>query len=80
MQYKDTRSMANAIRDEIDLYISKSISREHCTEFIRGILSCEYNKRKLFKAKGLSSTVETVLGKDRLSLFKVVLKELGLDI
>ena len=24
MQYKDTRSMANAIRDEIDLYISKS--------------------------------------------------------
>lgn len=80
MEYRDTRAMANSIRDEIDKCISRSMSRQKLTEFIKEALTSEQNKRKLFKAKGLSSTVETVLGKDRLSLFKEILKELGFDI
>lgn len=80
MQYKDTRSMAYAIRDELDKCISKSISMEKCADFIKDIFLCEQNKRKLFRAKGLSSTVETVLGKDRLSLFIIILKDLGYNI
>ncbi len=80
MGYKDTRAMANDIRNEIDKCISRSISRQNFNEFINKILSNEQNKRKLFRAKGLSSTVETVLGKDRLSFFKEILKELGFDI
>ncbi len=77
MEYKDTRAMAHAVRDELDKCISRSISRQKLTEDIKEILIHDKNKKKLFKAKGLSSTVETVLGKDRLSLFKEILQELG---
>lgn len=80
MEYKDTRVMANEIRNEIDNYIARNISRQKLTEFIREILAIEQNKKKIFKVKGLSATVETVLGKERLSLFKEILKQLGFDI
>ena len=80
MEYKSTRTMANDIRIELDKCISRSISRQKLTEFMREVLMNDQNKKKLFKAKGLSSTVETVLGKDRLGLFKEILLELGYDL
>lgn len=80
MEFKDTRTMAIAIRDEIDKCISRSISRQKLKEEVKEILKSEQNKKKLFKVKGLSTTVETVLGKDRLLLFREILKELGLSI
>lgn len=80
MEYKSTRTMANDLRGILDKYISKIINRQKFTELIQEILANEINKKKMFRAKGLSATVETVLGKDRLSLFKEILKELGYEI
>lgn len=80
MEYKDTRSLAKALRDEIDKYISRNISYQQLEKFIQEILMIDLNKKKLFKAKGLSGTVEAVLGKDRLSLFEDILKEFTFEI
>ncbi|MCM1546376.1 MAG: hypothetical protein NC033_04995 [Clostridiales bacterium] len=79
MEYNSSRKMAIDLRDRIDDFISKNINRQELADFIREILTIELNKKKLFRVKGLSATVETVLGKARLSLFREILNELGYE-
>lgn len=78
MEYQSTREMAYDIRDKIDKFIIKAIERENLIDFIKELLSIENNRKKIFRVKGYASTIEVVLGRDRMTLFKEVLKELNI--
>lgn len=80
MLYGKTRLMAEDIRKMIDLHISQKTSYDELKQYLRELLDNEEKRNKVFRAKGLSATIETVLGKDRLIIFKKVLTDLGFHI
>ncbi|MBD5086488.1 MAG: hypothetical protein HDT32_03915 [Clostridiales bacterium] len=75
MTYNNVREIANALKIKIDDQISKLITYEELTEFVKELMADPENRKRVYKVGGLAATIKTVLGA-RLPIFENILSEI----
>ena len=75
-QFKTARELAVYIRDEMDKFRGRELSKEFKAEFIAFCYDGK-SRKQIFRGEDFSATFITVLREDRLQLLRKVLKDEG---